>query len=297
MSFSRTIIVTYNSLKWIDKCLGSCEVSDTIVIDNSSTDSTVDHIREHYPEVTLMENKSNIGFGQANNIGIQKALSEGAEYVFLLNQDAYLDGDCIDNLIKVHKDNPDYGILSPIHLNGIGTDLDHNFSEYLRNIFSDKLLFDLLTGNTKQVYSLTFVNAAGWLIPKSTIDRVGLFDPMFFQYGEDENYCQRVRYHGLKIGVVPAASIRHDRENMIRPDKTRKFDENALERQIKLYLGDVNLEPDYKIKKRIWLNNFLRAAITFNYQNASTEFKRYRLLCRIIPEIEESRFLNKNNFD
>ena len=117
-------MVTFNSIKWIDECLASCEASQTIVIDNASTDSTVSHIRKNYPEVTLIENKSNIGFGQANNIGIQKALSEGAEYVFLLNQDAYLGQDCIEKLIEVHQSNPEYGILSPMHLNGNGTNFD-----------------------------------------------------------------------------------------------------------------------------------------------------------------------------
>ena len=116
---------------------------------------------------------------------------------------------------------------------------------------------------------------------------------MFFHYGEDENYCQRVRYHGLKIGVVPAATIRHDRENRIRPDKTRRFDENALERELKRYLGDVNITPDFNAKERVWRNEILKSVLQLNFKNFRHNIHRYRVLLRVIPEIFESRERNK----
>ena len=293
MSFSRTIIVTYNSLKWINKCLGTCEGSETIVIDNSSTDNTVNYIRENYPEVTLIKNKANIGFGQANNIGINKALSEGAEYVFLLNQDAYLEKNCVEKLIEVHKANPNYGILSPIHLNGKGDDLDNNFSGYLDKIYDSKWKFNLLSGNFKDVYSLPFVNAAGWLIPKSTIEKVGLFDPMFFHYGEDENYCQRVRYHRLKIGVIPRARLFHDREDRINALNNEIGNLELIERRLKIELGDLNYKPDIEAKKRIWRNHITKAILTFRMKNIAYEIEKYRLLIKIEREINLSRKVNE----
>lgn len=290
------IIVSFNGIKWIDKCISSCNITQTIVIDNASTDSTVNHIRKNYPEVTVLENKSNIGFGQANNIGLQKALSEGAEYVFLLNQDAYLEKDCVEKLIEVHQSNPEYGILSPMHLNGEGTNLDWNFSEYLKCISSGNLFFDLLDGSVKKVYSLPFVNAAGWLIPKSTIDRVGLFDPMFFHYGEDENYCQRVRYHGLKVGVVPTANMRHDREGRAQPNISGKLDIKVLERRLKLYLGDINITPDFNAKQRVWRNKIFKSVIKFNFRTIRINRLRYQTLVSVIPEILQSRERNKVNY-
>ncbi|MDA9127604.1 glycosyltransferase family 2 protein [Flavobacteriaceae bacterium] len=289
----KIIVVTFNSIKWIDECLASCEASQTIVIDNASTDSTVIHIRKNYPEVTLIENKSNIGFGQANNIGIQKAISEGADYVFLLNQDAYLGQDCIEKLIEVHQNNPEYGILSPMHLDGNGTNFDWNFSEYLKRISSGNLLFDFIVESTKNVYPLPFVNAAGWLLPKSTVKRVGLFDPMFFHYGEDENYCQRVRAHGLKVGVVPTAHMRHDRENRMRSNIPSLFDKIALERRLKLYLGDINITPDFNAKKRVWRNEILKSLIKFDFRTFYINLLKFRTLILVIPEILESRERNK----
>lgn len=292
----KIIVVAWNGLETIFNCINTCSEIDTIIIDNASTDSTVNHIRKHYPEVILIENKTNIGFGQANNIGIQKALSDGAEYVFLLNQDAYLEHDCIEKLIEVHQSNPEYGILSPMHLNGDGTNLDYNFNEYIKRINNDNLVFDLLNGTPKKVYSLPFVNAAGWLIPKSTIERVGLFDPMFFHYGEDENYCQRIRYHGLKVGVVPSACMRHDREGRVRPNISGKLDIEFLERSLKLYLGDMNIIPDFDAKKRVWRNEIFKSAIKFDFRTFRINLLKYRTLVSVIPEILESRERNKVHY-
>src|SRR5690606_23565222 len=107
------IIVTYNGMPWIQKCLASCKDHQIVVVDNNSTDGTVAFINENFAKVQLMPQKENLGFGQANNIGIAYALEQGAVYVFLLNQDAYLQADCIEKLIQVHSHNKYYGILSP----------------------------------------------------------------------------------------------------------------------------------------------------------------------------------------
>jgi GT2 family glycosyltransferase len=64
----------------------------------------------------------------------------------------------------------------------------------------------------KGIYEIEFVNAAAWLISAECIRTVGFFEPLFFLYGEDNNYLQRVTYHGLKIGIAPQSRIYHDRE-------------------------------------------------------------------------------------
>lgn len=86
------IIATYNGKKWINSCFSSIYNStvplNTIVVDNGSTDGTQNIIREQFPKVNIIQSKTNIGFGQANNLGIKKAYDSGADYIFLLNQDA-----------------------------------------------------------------------------------------------------------------------------------------------------------------------------------------------------------------
>jgi len=87
------IIVSYNFEQWIDRCLGSLRRSTSpisvIVVDNGSKDKTTQIIEKNYPEVHLIKTGANLGFGKANNIGIRYAMEQGADYFFLLNQDAW----------------------------------------------------------------------------------------------------------------------------------------------------------------------------------------------------------------
>lgn len=217
------IIVTYNATKWLSECLRSTRGYSVIVVDNDSNDETVKFIKANYPEIILLEQTKNLGFGAANNIGISYALKNSADYVLLLNQDAYLETNTIKELIDIHKNNVDYGVLSPVHLNGKGNKLDIGFSEYISYANNNFLYFDALKGNLNDVYKVPFVNAACWLIPKSTLNIIGGFDPLYFHYGEDVNYCHRLNYHSLKIGVVPHVFVKHDRENRKNSSSVKKL--------------------------------------------------------------------------
>ena len=116
------IIVTYNALKWVSKCLRSVENSthpaDVVVIDNGSTDGTLPLIRTDFPQVRIVETGENLGFGAANNIGLRMALDEGYAFAYLLNQDAWLEKDTLEKLVAAHK--PEWGVLSPMQLNAGG---------------------------------------------------------------------------------------------------------------------------------------------------------------------------------
>lgn len=213
-----TIIVTYNGLKWIDGCLRS--VKDSIypsrihVIDNGSTDGTIAFIREHFPEVQLTASSRNLGFGQANNLGMKQALDEGVDYVFLLNQDAFVEPGTIGALIDAHTADPSLGVISPLHLNGKGNGMDANFLEYFLRSAAGEWAAAVLQGKDRpSLVQTNFVNAAAWLVTAECLRRTGGFDPIFFHYGEDDNYAQRVRYWDLGIGVFTGARIRHDRES------------------------------------------------------------------------------------
>ena len=217
------VIVTYNGMQWVDETfkalIFSSVKSSVVVVDNNSSDDTVSFITGNYPDIELLKQKENLGFGRANNIGISYALKNNADYVFLLNQDAFVELNTIEYLINVSENNKDYGIISPIHYNGNGTFLDESFSYYIRNFTCDNFISDcVLSKPKKEVYSLPMINAAAWLLPKKTLEVVGGFDPIFFLYGEDDNYCQRVLFHKLKIGITPNTFIRHDSNNNFKPE-------------------------------------------------------------------------------
>ena len=199
------IIVTYNGMQWIDKCMTSVFNSDlsleVVVIDNNSTDGTAHFIMEKYPCVYVIDQGENLGFGRANNIGIKYALDQKADFVYLLNQDAYLQKDTLSRLIKVSKANQMYGILSPMQYNGDGSKLDTHFKNNLPKAYNA----------SEDVVQTDFVMAAHWLITQKCIKKVGLFDPIFEHYGEDNDYINRTVFHDFKVGICPKVIAYHDR--------------------------------------------------------------------------------------
>lgn len=207
------IIVTYNGMQWIEKCLSSVHESvipiHIIVIDNKSSDGTVAFIQKNFPNIELIQSEKNLGFGKANNIGLKKALENQADYVVLLNQDAWIDKDCISVLIEHSQKYPEYGIISPYHFNYEGTDTEVFFKEWVINYYTKELKDDAEKGRVKDIYACDFVHAACWLMPIRTIKTVGGFDPLFFHYGEDNDYVQRLGSYNLKAGIVPAAKFYH----------------------------------------------------------------------------------------
>ncbi|MDR2496778.1 MAG: glycosyltransferase family 2 protein [Tannerellaceae bacterium] len=210
------IIVTYNGRKWYDKCFGSVRNSSVpaqaIVIDNASSDDTVSYIKENYPEIHLVESNKNLGFGKANNIGIKYALEHGADYVYLLNQDAWVYPKTFETLIKVSVKNPDYGIISPMQITANEDKFDKKFSTCCSTPSCENLIDDLYFNTVQEVYEIRNVMAAHWLITKASLLFIGGFSPVFFHYGEDYNLIDRMRYHGFKCGICPLTTGVHDRE-------------------------------------------------------------------------------------
>ena len=209
------IIVTYNGAKWIEKCIATCQQSNfpvqIIVVDNDSNDNTLDLLPE---DIHVIKLSKNVGFGRANNIGMMEALERfDSDYVFLLNQDAYLKEDTVTELVKCHQENPELGLISPFHYGDDWVNYDYRFKIYLRRSKSHKIQAHL----DKGIYHSNFVNAAAWFIPRETLLKVGGFDPVFFHTGEDDNFCQRLRYHNIPIFMTEKASIQHDRQDRVIP--------------------------------------------------------------------------------
>ena len=99
------IVVTYNGETVVEKCLNSLRNSHlpvtVVIIDNASTDSTVEIVKQHFKEMTLIQCRKNLGFGRANNIGLKWALENDANFVFLINQDAWVKPETIGVVISV----------------------------------------------------------------------------------------------------------------------------------------------------------------------------------------------------
>lgn len=290
------IIVTYNGIQWLDKCLESCANYSVVIVDNASTDETVSFIEENYPNVSLFKQDKNLGFGQANNLGIRYALDQGAEHVFLLNQDAYLVDSVLDDLVAFQKRHLAYGVLSPVHITGDQTKLDRGFSNYMHKEETGRFYSDFVLGNTlAEVYAVPFVNAAAWLISRKCLETVGGFDPLFFHYGEDDNYCQRVLYHGFKIGVLPKPYIIHDRGNR-KIEKPEVFSDayyKNKEKSYKVKLGDINRDNVINSHLRKLKRRVLKLQLQLKFTRSVAFKKELSILQHLAPKIEASRRVNK----
>lgn len=201
------VIVTWNGMEWISRCIdsvvGSDMRADIFVVDNGSTDGTVEWLLDK--DIHLEVLKDNPGFGAANNVGMEYALKKGYRYVYLLNQDAWVSKDTFRKLVDSLKDGR-YGVVSPIQTDAGGSRMDANFKRHCGKAIRK-------APKSQSPVEVPFVMAAHWMMTAECIRRVGGFSPAFRQYGEDDNYLHRLRWHGYRCGVVPGAKAVHDRRS------------------------------------------------------------------------------------
>lgn len=292
------IIVTYKGHQWYERCFKSLRNSEypvqTIVIDNASNDGTVEYIREHFPEIHLIESKENLGFGRANNIGMRYALDHGCNYVFLLNQDAWIEPNTLKKLVDVHNSFPEYGILSPMHLAADKKHIESGLLSYLANckITDPTFLQDLYFNSLKEVYTSNYINAAGWFLPKSTLNTIGGFDPIFYHYEEDDDYLNRVLYHGLQVGVVPSARMVHDHRE---GTSALSSEQLTVRRQQYLLVRFTNLnKQDSWVKYQCYqLRKVIGCFVRGHWRQMQIWWQDFRFLCRMKERINFSKNQNK----
>lgn len=292
------IVITYKGHQWYERCFTSLRNSEypvqTIVIDNASNDGTVEYIREHFPEIYLIESKENLGFGRANNIGMRYALDHGCDYVFLLNQDAWVEPNTLTELVRVAEKYPEYGILSPIHLNADKGSIEPHLLSFIANekITDPTFVQDLYFNTLKEVYTSKYINAAGWLLPKSTLNTIGGFDPIFYHYEEDDDYLNRVLYHGLKVGVVPSARMVHDHREGTSALSNGQL---TIRRQQYLLVRFTNLnKQDSWVKYQCYqLRKIIGCFVRGRWRQMQIWWQDFRFLCRMKERIIFSRDQNK----
>lgn len=221
------IIVSYNVKYFLQQALASIRRAasgmpvEIIVVDNASADGSAAMVRSRFPEVTLIENKTNRGFAAANNQGIRIAKGE---YVLLLNPDTLLQEDTLEKTVHFMDTHPDAGALGVKMIDGKGLFLP----ESKRSLPTPKVAFFKMFGlsalfpksklfgryhlgylNEDETYEVEVLSGAFMLIRKKALDEVGLLDETFFMYGEDIDLSCRIIKAGYKNYYFPQTRIIH----------------------------------------------------------------------------------------
>lgn len=229
------VIINYNTLKITEDCINSIMLNtedityEIILIDNASTDGSVDYFK-NFGGIKFIPSTENLGFGKGNNLGI--AVAKG-RYVFLLNPDTILQNNAVKILISFLDENKLAGVAGANLYNEDGT-YQPSFSQMYPSLKVElSNLFHLLFLQNKHCINKTnhaiktqSVVGAAMMIKREVIEKTGVFNTEFFMYGEEEEWCSRIRKAGFHIFNVPTAKITH------LDGKSFEFSENRQKRRL-----------------------------------------------------------------
>lgn len=220
------VIVTWNSEEYIRNCLDSILVSarnsnlEIIVVDNNSSDETAKIVEQLYPQVTLIQNKKNLGYAKANNQGIGKVKGE---YILLLNPDTQVLEDSLPLMYEFMEENPKVGALGPKFLNPDKTvqascrefptfsTLIWEFSSLSRLFPRSRVFGRWRMGhfNFDKQREVDQPMGSCLVLRRATLDDVGIFDENFPMFFNDVDLCFRIKKRGWKIYFYPEAKVIH----------------------------------------------------------------------------------------
>lgn len=212
------VILNWNGGEETARCLESLSRSDyphwrAIVIDNGSTDGSVDEIAQRFPEVDLIRNPRNFGFAEASNQGAKRALERGDAYVLFLNSDTTVDPAMVSRLVAAAAEHNGLAAVSPLMLQGVTKRIWFGVGrvDLWKGVFSNPMHnfapAEALTNSLVQ--EMEFASGCCVLVPRGILRTVGGFDPRFFAYCEDIDWSIRCRRAGFQLLLCPQAVLWH----------------------------------------------------------------------------------------
>ncbi len=251
------IIVNYNVKEFLQNLIHSVEkatlnlTKEIIIVDNASDDGSVDFIKEKFPNVKLIANQKNLGFGKANNIGLKLVTGD---YILLINPDTLVAEDTFEIMIQFFKDTPAAGLAGCKILNPDGTlqlacrrSFPGPWTSFtkvtgLSTLFPKSKIFaryNLTYLDENKSYEVDAISGSFMMMRRSVYEKVGGFDEQFFMYGEDLDLCYRIQKSGFKVYYVHSTQIIHYKGESTKRsslDETKVF-YNAMHLFVKKHLS------------------------------------------------------------
>jgi N-acetylglucosaminyl-diphospho-decaprenol L-rhamnosyltransferase len=215
------VVVTYDALPWIENCLDSVRGVETVVVDNGSSDGTVEFVRRRYPDVRLVE-AENRGLGAGWNIGIRETTTT---YVLLLNADGWMTEGSLDGLVDFAMSRARAAVVGPRLLNLDGT-LQRSVRGFptVWRLATEYLFLRKLAPRSSalnafyaggfdhdEVRSVEVVMGACMLLRRDAVEQVGECDEDYFLFSEETDWCFRFREAGWEVVFFPGAQCVHVR--------------------------------------------------------------------------------------
>lgn len=226
------VILNYNGKEDTSQCVQTVLAQKTadftielVIVDNASTDGSVNFFSERFPHVTVLKNTKNLGFAGGNNVGIKYILNKGADFVFLLNNDTLLSPDTIQSLINAVAGVEKAGIFGPKIYFTKGHETHP--SRYKKNDLGQvlwyaggKIDWDNVVASHRGVDEVdhqqyeervktAFISGCAMLVKREVFEKVGMFDEKYFLYYEDVDLCLRARKKGIEVYYIPQSHLWH----------------------------------------------------------------------------------------
>lgn len=203
------VVLNWNGGDEICRCLQSVQdmrpgPDVTILVDNDSTDGSVDLVQSRFPDVQIVRNPSNLGFAGGVNTGIRAALAQGVEFVWLLNPDALAPPGLLTDLLATAAEDAEVGIVGAILV-------EADTKESIQAWGGGRV--NLWTGMSRHLLlpdeELHYMTGACLLVRSAVLEQIGLFNDDYFFYWEDVEFSFRARDAGWKLAVAEQFRVRH----------------------------------------------------------------------------------------
>ncbi|HIJ80480.1 MAG TPA: glycosyltransferase family 2 protein [Desulfuromonadales bacterium] len=216
-SLAYVVILNWNGREDTVECVESCLKLSygcyrILIVDNGSTDGSEEALRKQFPGITIIQTGENLGYAGGNNIGVDHAIREGAEYVWLLNNDTVVDPDALTMLVAAAEANRDAGILgSKIYYYGRENLLwfaggwiryeDGCSGHYGENTHDE--------GQFDELRDVDYITGCSLMITRRAVMETGLMDPRYFLLFEETDWNERVKAKGMRVLYVPGSKVWH----------------------------------------------------------------------------------------
>lgn len=240
-----------------------------LIIDNASTNDSLNYIKQSLADCIIIESKQNLGFAGGNNIGIKYALENGADYVLLLNNDTIVENDFLDKLVEVAQKDNNIGV--------VGGKIYYHSNP--KKIWYSGGKINKFTGSTKhlgvdetdkgQYDNLTYteyVTGCMMLVSRKAIEKAGMMDEKYFLYYEETDWNIKIKNAGFKIIYTPYSKIYHKVSS-----STQKLNESMG------YYYDRNryyfVMNNFKLKSKLCMYCYFRIILLLKYFKAILQNK------------------------